>query len=406
LIDVSPADPTRHPDEAVIMLRFRDARPRFPTIVSALVVASCSAGVSSTRAQSVQWRTDYNSARKEASEKGRPILLEFATENCMWCKKLDLTTFRDPAVAKLLNEQFISLKVDADRESTLTQMLRITQYPTLVVAGPDGKIIGVLEGYQEPAPLSDQLQKVSGYYAVPEWMVRDYQESARAILVSEYGRAIAILKNIVQDGKERTVQVKARLVLRDLEQQAAGRLARAKALTDRGQSTEAAEALTDLLKNYVGTQAAADGGTLLTTLASRPEMRDQQRQRRARELLAQARDDFREKQYIGCLERCETLTSAYSDLPEGSDAQHLAAEIRDNPEFMAKVCESLNARTGAMYLTLAETWIKKGQPEKAQLCLEKVLQSAPESRHAELAQVRLAQLQGTAATQQTEYKKR
>ena len=38
--------------------------------------------------------------------------------------------------------------------------------------------------------------------------------------------------------------------------------------------------------------------------------------------------------------------------------------------------------------------------------LEKVLQTAPGSRHAELAQVRLAQLQGTAATQQAEYKKR
>ena len=93
-------------------------------------------------------------------------------------------------------------------------------------------------------------------------MTRDYQEAARAILASEYGRAIALLKSIMQDGKERTVQVKARQVLQDLEQQAAGRLARAKALHDRGQSTEAAEALTDLLRNYAGTQAAVDGGSL------------------------------------------------------------------------------------------------------------------------------------------------
>jgi thioredoxin-like negative regulator of GroEL len=371
--------------------------------VSALALA---AYARSAPAQSVQWRTDYNSARKEATEKGRPILIDFGTENCMWCKKLDLSTLRDPAVVRLLNDGFVSLKMDPERETNLAQTLRISQYPTLVLAGPDGKIIGVLEGYQEAPQLTEQLQKISTYYGTPDWMNRDYQDASRAILAAEYGRAIALLKNVTQDGKERSVQVKARQVLRDLEQQAASRLVRAKALHDRGQSTDAAETLTDLLKNYAGTQAASDGGALLTTLASRPEMRDQQRTRRARELLAQARDDFRTQQYLGCLERCETLTSAYSDLPEGVEALQLAAEVKENPDLMGRACESLNARMGALYLTLAETWVKKGQPAQAQACLEKVLQSAPGSRHAELAQVRLAQLQGTAATQQAEYKKR
>jgi thioredoxin-like negative regulator of GroEL len=384
------------------MIILRDARPQFRLFVSALVLAACAR---TAPAQSVQWRADYNAARKEATEKGRPILIDFGTENCMWCKKLDVSTFRDPAVVRQLNDNFVSLKMDADREPTLAQTLRISQYPTLVLAGPDGKIIGVLEGYQDAPQLTEQLQKISAYYGTPDWMTRDYQEASRAILGAEYGRAIALLKNVTQDGKERTVQVKAKQVLQDLEQQAAGRLARAKALHDRGQSTDAAEALTDLLKNYTGTQAATDGGALLTTLAARPEMRDQQRQRRARELLAQARDDFRTQQYLGCLERCETLTSAYSDLPEGTEALQLAAEVKDNPDLMGRACDSINARMGAMYLTLAETWVKRGQPAQAQACLEKVLQSAPGSRHAELAQVRLAQLQGTATTQQAEYKK-
>ncbi|HEY1379376.1 MAG TPA: DUF255 domain-containing protein [Gemmataceae bacterium] len=380
----------------------RDARPRFRTVLSAVVLAACAR---SAHGQSVQWRTDYNAARKEATEKGRPILLDFGTENCMWCKKLDMGTFRDPLVVKVLNESFVSLKVDADREATLTQILHISQYPTLVMAGPDGKIIGVLEGYQEAGPLAEQLQKVSEYYGTPDWMQRDYQEAARAIVGSEYGRAVGLLKNVTRDGKDRPVQVKARQILQDLEQQAAGRLARAKSLHDLGRSTEAAEALTDLLRNYGGTHAANDGGALLTTLAARPEMRDQQRRQRARELLALARDDYRTQQYLGCLDRCETLAAAYSDLPEGVEAQQLAAEVKDNPDYLVRACDSLNARMGAMYLTLAETWVKKGQPAQALLCLEKVLQTAPGSRHAELAQVRLAQLQGAVTTQQAEYKK-
>jgi thioredoxin-like negative regulator of GroEL len=382
---------------------FRDARPRFRTFLSALVLVACAR---SAAAQSVQWRTDYNAARKEATEKGRPILLEFGTEHCMWCQKLELSTLRDGTVARLLNEQFVSLKVDADRESTLTATLHISQYPTLVLAAPDGKIIGVLEGFQEAPQLAEHLQKVSAYYGTPEWMVRDYQEATRAILASEYGRAIALLRNVAQDGKERSVQVKARQVLNDLEQQAAGRLARAKALHDRGRSVEAAETLTDLLRNYNGTQAATDGGTLLTSLAVKPELLAQQRQRRARELLAQARDEYRTQQYVRCLERCDMLTAAYSDMPEGAEARALAQEVKDNPEFLTRACDSLNAQTGAMYLTLAEAWIKKGQTAQAQTCLEKVLQNAPNSRHAEIAQVRLAQLQTATGTTQAEYKKR
>jgi hypothetical protein len=177
-------------------------------------------------------------------------------------------------------------------------------------------------------------------------------------------------------------------------------------LQDRGQSAEAAEALTDLLRHYSGTQAATDGGGMLSTLAARPELRDQQRLRRARELLALARDDYRTQQYLGCLERCDVLTTTYSDLPEGVEAQQLAAEVRDNPDLMARACDALSERTTGMYLTLAETWVKKGQPLQAQLCLEKVLQTAPGSRHAEMAQVRLTQILGPTATQQAEYKKR
>src|SRR5204863_7771642 len=141
-----------------------------------------------------------------------------------------------------------------------------------------------------------------------------------------------------------------------------------KTLHDRGQSTDAAEAVTELIRSYTGTQAAADGAALLSSLAARPELRDQQRLRRARELLAQARDDYRTQQFLGCLERCEVLAAGYADLPEGAEAQQLANEIKENPEFLARACDSLNMRMGVMYLTLAESWEKKGQHQKAQLC--------------------------------------
>src|SRR6266478_6170365 len=88
--------------------------------------------------QEVEWRQDYNAARREASEKGKPLVIDFGTENCFYCKKLDSTTFRDPAVVGLMNERFIPLKIDANREAPLAEALHVERYPTIVLAGPDG----------------------------------------------------------------------------------------------------------------------------------------------------------------------------------------------------------------------------------------------------------------------------
>lgn len=109
--------------------------------------------------------------------------------------------------------------------------------------------------------------------------------------------------------------------------------------------------------------------------------------------MTQAKDDYTSQQFLNALERCEILSASYSDLSEGDEAKKLTDTIQDNPEYLAKACAALNHRTGAMYLALAESWVKKGQPEQAVVCLERVIQIAPGSRPAEAAQSRLTQLQ-------------
>jgi uncharacterized protein YyaL (SSP411 family) len=352
----------------------------------------------------VQWRAGYGAARKEAEEKDRPLILDFGTEDCFWCKKLDATTLRDPAVVALLNGRFVPLKVDAYKEAVLTQALRIQSYPTLVLAAPDGKILGALEGYVEAGRFYEHLRRVLASVDNPEWMMRDYQDAAKAIAASDHARAIALLKSITEDGKDRPVQAKARQLLQDLEQQAAGRLAHARQLQDKGQSSEVMSTLSELLRLYPGTQAAKEGGQLLSTLTAKPEFKALLRSSRARELLAQAREDYRTQQYLCCLDRCEVLGASYADLPEGVEGVQLAVEIKNNPEWLQKACESATDRLGGLFLSLAETWLRKGQPQQAALYLERVIQTSPGSQQAEAARLRLAAIQGR-PTWQTEFKK-
>jgi hypothetical protein len=98
------------------------------------------------------------------------------------------------------------------------------------------------------------------------------------------------------------------------------------------------------------------------------------------------------------------LAGSYADLTEGSEAMQLAGEIKNNPEWMRSACDSLTDRLGLLYMSLAETWLRKGQPQQAVAILERVVQQFPGTRQAEAAQIRLSYIKGQ-TTMQADYKK-
>src|SRR5262249_28867002 len=69
-----------------------------------------------------------------------------------------------------------------------------------------------------------------------------------------------------------------------------------------------------------------------------------------------------------------------------------------------RACETISDRFGGLYLSLAETWLRRGQPQRATPYLERIVQNFPGSRQAEAAKVRLATIQGR-PTWQAEFKK-
>lgn len=348
--------------------------------------------------QDVQWRYDYNNARKEASTKKLPLLLDFGTQSCIWCKRLDETTFRDAKISGALNEKFIPVKIDGERDSYLTQALRVERYPTLVFASADGKILDTIEGYKTALEFNERVQRVLSLVGEPEWMLRDVQLAEKAIKSKEYARAIALLKTITEDGSNRPVQGSAQKMLEELEVQAQDRLTKLKDQVEKGQTPEAIEQLTELLRTMPGLNATKDAGEMLTKLAQSPEMRRQQRAKRAQELLAQAQDFYKFKDYLPCLDRCEILMASYGDLAEGIEASQISSTIKSDPEWVQNACDVLGDRLGSLYLSLADSLLKKGDPQRAKFYLERVVRAFPGSRQAESAQIRLAQLGGMPPT--------
>lgn len=367
-----------------------------PAVRLILIGVLLAVPVAGRAADPVEWRHDYNAARKESAEKGLPLLLSIGTEECMYCRKMEATTFQEAALAGLLNARFIPVRIDAHKEQTLTNALKVQVYPTTVLAGPDGKIHAFLQGYITADQLNEHAGRAVLAVTTPDWVARDLEAASKAAAGSDYTRAVSLLKGIVAEAKLSPARTKAKQVLDEIEQQAADKLARAKSLDDDGEATAAAEALTDLMKRYAGTKAAGDAAGRLAGHSDRLRVRSD----RACDLLAQARDDFRGKRYADCLDHCDQLAAKYRDLPEAAEAAALAGQVTSDPIRLAAAGDQLNERTAASYLALADAWAKKGQPTEAAACLEKVVRIAPNTRHADAAQVQLAKLlRGTDALQ-------
>src|SRR5882724_11148954 len=64
--------------------------------------------------QPVQWREWGEEAFAAAHKDDKPILLDIGAVWCHWCHVMDRESYDDPEIAKIINDNFIAVKVDRD----------------------------------------------------------------------------------------------------------------------------------------------------------------------------------------------------------------------------------------------------------------------------------------------------
>lgn len=70
----------------------------------------------------VDWYPWGQDAIQKARELGRPIFLSIGYSACHWCHVMEHESFEDPDVAAVLNENFVSIKVDREERPDLDQI--------------------------------------------------------------------------------------------------------------------------------------------------------------------------------------------------------------------------------------------------------------------------------------------
>jgi thioredoxin-related protein len=224
----------------------------------------------------IQWRSDYDAARQEASQKRRPILLLIGSETCSLCRKLEAFTLKDNRIVRFLNDKLVTVKIDGNREFGLTQALKIRAYPTLILADQNGQILQMQEGYQDARSLEAVMRK--NFDPMPQPIVNNTNQTLLLIAKQDFtggrfDRCLEMCDRIMEDSEnaeeikeceillaaiiEKSPRIRDVLTQRE-EQLARSELKMSRLLEKNGKLTDARELLDTLIQHQPKSIAATE----------------------------------------------------------------------------------------------------------------------------------------------------
>src|SRR5579871_5569456 len=104
------------------------------------------------QAAGITWTKGYSAAKHDAKTSGKLIMIDFYTDWCVWCKKLDSDTYPAKEVVDQ-SGKFVPVKLDAEKDAEgvrLAKKFKIDGYPTVLFIDADENLAYKIVGF-EPA---------------------------------------------------------------------------------------------------------------------------------------------------------------------------------------------------------------------------------------------------------------
>ena len=153
----------------------------------------------------VDWYPWGEAAFAEARERDVPVLISIGYATCHWCHVMARESFSDPAVAAVLNEGFVAIKVDREEHpdvdasylAAASAFTRELGWPLTVFASPEGRAF-YAGTYFPPREIRGAPAFMTVLAAVGEaWRERRQELEATATAV---GEALAAASAVRTDG--------------------------------------------------------------------------------------------------------------------------------------------------------------------------------------------------------------
>src|SRR5215468_160726 len=89
----------------------------------------------------VEWQPWTAETFARAAREAKPILLSITAAWCRACHEMDRTTYADPAVAAIIGDRFVPVRVDTDRRPDINERYNLGGWPTTAFLTADGRLI-------------------------------------------------------------------------------------------------------------------------------------------------------------------------------------------------------------------------------------------------------------------------
>ena len=144
----------------------------------------------------VNWYPWGEKALQKAKDENKMLIISIGYSACHWCHVMEQESYEDTAVARIMNEHYVCIKVDREERPDIDQLYMNAAYlttgsggwPLNVLALPDGKpffagtyftkdnLIKVLKYFidiqsKDPSSLTEQAEKITKGIKLPENVV-------------------------------------------------------------------------------------------------------------------------------------------------------------------------------------------------------------------------------------------
>ncbi|MGC8666534.1 MAG: thioredoxin fold domain-containing protein [Chthonomonadales bacterium] len=127
-----------------------------PMMLAVILAASAHA----SWADGIKWAPSFEAAMRTARSTNKLVMVDFYTDWCGWCKKLDADTYTDANVVRL-STRFVPVKVNAEKEGVaVARKYGVQGYPTIMFLEGNGSVAAKIGGYLPPQQFAEKLTEI------------------------------------------------------------------------------------------------------------------------------------------------------------------------------------------------------------------------------------------------------